>query len=380
MGSVRRKPSGRWEARYRDPAGCQRGQTFRTKREAELFLQRVGADVQRGEWIDPEAARMRFRRFAERWLETKVNLKESTQADYLSVLSNHLLPAFGDLPLARVDRVAVQAWVAASVKRGLGAGTIRNAYGVLRQVMGAAVEAGAISKTPCRGIDLPTVVRDEMNFVTHEEIAALAEAMAHPKDYKGRPRGNFPQFALAVQVAAYTGVRFGELAALRRKRVDLLHRRIHVAESVKEVRGRLVFGPTKTYETRTVPFPDFLAEPLARHLDGLPGDFDQLVFTARDGAPLRNSNFRRRFDAAVAQAGLPKGLRIHDLRHSFAALLIAAGGHPQAVKERMGHSTVQVTFDRYGHLFPALESSLTDALDKAARKALSESGRQASSA
>lgn len=373
MGSLRRKPSGRWEARYRDPTGRLRGQTFRTKRDAELFLQRVGADIQRGDFVDPGAARIRFGEWAARWIATKLNVKPSTYADYESLLNTHLLPHFGQHPIAAIDRGAVQAWVVSLERNGLGTGTVRNAYGLLRQIMASAVDADAIRKSPCVRIDLPRIRRDEMRFASYDEVARLAHAMEHPRDRRGRSMGTFPCFGLAVQVAAYTGLRFGELAALRKKRVDLERKTIHVAEAAKEVRGVVVYGPTKTYQDRAVPIPDFLVGRLADHLARLRPDPDTLVFTAEHGGPLRNSNFRRRFERAVAQANLPPGFRIHDLRHSFTAFLIAEGGHPQAIKQRLGHSSIQVTFDRYGHLFPALESRLTDALDAAARNAASAS-------
>jgi integrase len=370
MGTVRKKPSGSWEARYRDPAGRTRGKSFRTKREAERFLERTGADMQRGDWLDPRAARTTFRSWATDWMATKVNLREGTRVGYESLLEAHVLPAFSDMPAGRIDKLAVQGWVAALTKAGLGAGTVRNAFGVLRQVLGAAVDGGALRNNPCFGVDLPRVTREEMFFATHDEIAALADAIAHPVDEDGKPAGPYEQYALLVKLDAYTGLRFGELAALRRRRVDIKGRRIQVAEAVREVDGRLVYTSTKTYETRSVPLPGFLVEALADHLAGLPDDPDQFVFTSPDGGPLRNGNFRtRHFVPAVQQAGLSEGFRIHDVRHTFAAFLIAEGGHPLAVTKRLGHSSIQVTHDRYGHLFKHLEEGLTDALDAAGRAA-----------
>jgi integrase len=114
-----------------------------------------------------------------------------------------------------------------------------------------------------------------------------------------------------------------------------------------------------------VVIPGFLSEFIAEHLArDVSDDPDALVFTTQEGKPLRNSNFRRRvWQPAVADAGLPDGLRIHDLRHTCASLLIAQGAHPKAVQVHLGHSSIAVTMDRYGHLFPSDMETLAAALD-----------------
>jgi integrase len=151
-----------------------------------------------------------------------------------------------------------------------------------------------------------------------------------------------------------------------------------VAESLAEVAGALHFGPTKTYDRRTVVLPAFvrdqLAQLLSRHRSD---DLEALVFRSPDGAPLRHSNFRRRvWLPAVRSADVPEGLRIHDLRHTCAALLIAEGAHPKAIQEHLGHSSIAVTMDTYGHLFPSQMEELAIQLNDmraAARQRLSAS-------
>jgi integrase len=137
------------------------------------------------------------------------------------------------------------------------------------------------------------------------------------------------------------------------------------------VGGELYFGPTKTYETRSVCLPAFLRDALAQHLAaGVHTEPTALVFTQPDGAALRHWWFWRRiWTPSVAAAGLPANLRIHDLRHTCAALLIAQGAHPKAIQTHLGHSTIQVTMDRYGHLFPDEMDRLADGLDTAYRAA-----------
>ena len=177
-----------------------------------------------------------------------------------------------------------------------------------------------------------------------------------------------------MRFAAYTGLRAGEIAALRVGRLDMLRRRVEVAESLSIVPGQgLVFGPTKNYQRRTVPLPAFLADELAEHLAhrGGPGR-DALVFTSQQGAPLRQHHFYwRHFKPAVQRAGLDVQPRFHDLRHTCVALLIAEGAHHLTIMRRLGHSSIQVTLDTYGHLFPELEEDVTQRLDAVGRAARS---------
>jgi integrase len=157
-----------------------------------------------------------------------------------------------------------------------------------------------------------------------------------------------------------------EIAALRVKRVDLLRGTVRVVESASEVGGRLITGPTKTHAERTVRLPRFLRDELAAYLASRPRDRDAFVFAAPKGGPLRHNNFYQRlFCPALARAGLPDQVRFHDLRHTCASLLIAQGAHPKAIQAHLGHSSIQVTMDRYGHLFPDALEHLADRLDAA---------------
>jgi integrase len=133
----------------------------------------------------------------------------------------------------------------------------------------------------------------------------------------------------------------------------------------------LHFGSTKTHQARTVAIPNSLNNELRRHIEDFVGqDRNALVFTSPQGEPLRLPNFRRRvWWAALDRAGIPRSVRIHDLRHTCASLLIAQGAHPKAIQQHLGHSTISVTLDRYGHLFPDEQDRVADALDTVMRGA-----------
>jgi integrase len=173
-----------------------------------------------------------------------------------------------------------------------------------------------------------------------------------------------------VYAAAYTGMRAGELAGLRVDRLNLLGGTVDVLESMMEVGGKLVVGPTKTGRPRTLTLPRFLAEMLGQHIGRYPSE-DGFVFTMAEGGPIRQRNFyRRHFKPAVLRTRLPEGLHFHSLRHTCAAFLIANGRHMEEVKDHLGHSSIRVTSDRYGHLFPKARQAVADSLDETFRRAM----------
>lgn len=172
---------------------------------------------------------------------------------------------------------------------------------------------------------------------------------------------------LVVRFLAYTGLRWGEMAALRVRDIDPLRRRMHIARSVTEDNGRLVWDTTKTGKGRTVPLPRFLAEQITTSFAGKGPD--DLVFQGTRGGVLRNGNFNRRtFGPAAIAIGEPQ-LPPHGLRHTAASLAIAAGGNVKVVQQMLGHATASMTLDLYGHLFPDQLDNVADRLDVIGRAA-----------
>ena len=359
MAHVERRGQGRWRARYRGPDGRERSRTFTRKVDAERFLATVEADKARGRWIDPVLGKVKFREWAERWMATTVHLKPKTQYDYRSLLRRHVIPRLGDLELKRIDRLMVRTWIADLEASGLSASRIRLARQVLSSAMTAAVESGFIAANPASGVKVPRTRSKEKLFLTAEQVELLADAIDE-------------QYSALVYLLAYGGLRWGEATALRRRRLDLKRSRVEVAESLADVAGALHFGPTKTYDRRTVVLPAFVRDQLAQHVSRhRSDDLEALVFRSPEGAPLRHSNFWRRvWVPAVRSADVPEGLRIHDLRHTCAALLIAEGAHPKAIQEHLGHSSITVTMDTYGHLFPSQMEELAIRLDRSREVAL----------
>lgn len=366
FGGIRRLPSGRYHASYHHQTTGERiaaSQTFATKADAGVWLSTVEADDLRGELLDPRLSRRLFADWSAEWL-AGLHLRPKTLVGYESTLRVHVVPVFGDRPVGAITYRDCKRFVDDLLRKGLAPGTVGEARKVLRLVLQEAMRADAIRRNPADALRIPRGRRDEMVFLTADELLTLAHHVAHPPRPDRHPEKLWPAYSLLVRLVGFTGLRAGELAALRVGRVNPLHGHLQVAESVGEVHGQLVYGPPKTYAHRSVPIPAMLAAELDEHLATRPGTADAFVFTAPDGGPLRHSNFYRRFyRPAVGRAGLDPRTRYHDLRHTAAALMIGEGAHLLAVKERLGHSTIQVTADRYGHLFPSLEAALTDRLD-----------------
>lgn len=243
---------------------------------------------------------------------------------------------------------------------GAAPGTIRNCFeNVLKPLLDLGVELGYARANPATGVKLPRSDRAEMLFLTAEEVADLADEIGG--DHR-----------LAILFSSYVGCRAGELGALRLKHLDLMRGRVTIAESVTAVKGKgLVYGPTKTYAVRTITLPKFLIDRLAAYVAPRAKNPDAFVFVTETGMPLRHGNFYNdHFRPAVARLVArgtfrPElaGLRAHDLRHTAVALAIAVNPNPKIVMTRMGHSSIAVTYDRYGHLFPGADEDLAVALD-----------------
>ena len=357
----------RWRARYRDPSGRERSKSFTRKVDAERFLVSIEDAKLRGAYVDPAAGRVPFAEWAERWARTTATLRPSTRKDYETLLNNQVLPAFGDLMLTAIDALAVREWVAELVAGGLSAKRARKAHQVLSQILASAVDGGRLPRNVAEGIKLPKVQRKEMHFLSAAQVEALAEAIA-------------PPYGMLVRFAAYTGLRPCEFVALTVGRLDLLRATVRVAEAAPEVAGHLEWGGVKTHEARTVRLPRSVAEELGAFLADRPHDPGDLVFTAPRGGPLRESKFvPGRFKPAIGTANqalaqldpsgrpdlLPEELRLYDLRHTAASLMIRQGASVKAVQRQLGHATASITLDVYGHLFPdeldALASRLEDA-------------------
>ena len=311
----------------------------------------------RRQWIEPQLLRVPLRDYIEKmWIDHLSHLRRSTRVNVESRIRRHILPAMGDFPIGSIAPNHVREWVSNLTGKGLSAGTVSSVYRTFSQVMATAVIDNVILKSPCLGIKLPRPgTGPEMRFLTAQQVVILAEA--HPARYR-----------TLIYFAAYTGIRWGEIAALHVTDVNLKAGTVDVYKSSSEVNGRVEVGPTKTGKRRTISLPPFLVAMLHSHIEDYSRD---VLFTSTEGKALRRNFYRREFKPAVLAAGLDLDFRFHDLRHTCVAHLIGNGAHPKEIQERLGHSTSRLTFDRYGHLLPTLDERLRDRLESTFRSSSS---------
>jgi integrase len=355
-----------WRAHYRTPAGAQRNKTFRRKVDAERFLASVESAKVVGTYVDPALAKVTVGAWAQRWLDGQAHLKPTTRSRYEGVVRKHIHPKWDRVQLANVSHGDVQAWVTELTKDHSPA-TVHKIHRVLSLVLDMALKDGRLARNVASGVNLPRVGRHEHRYLTHEQVDDLATATGHPAEpskHSNLDTRTNETYRLVVLFLAYTGVRFGEMAALRVARLDLQRSRAVIIESVTPVQGQgLVWGATKTHQRREVPIPRFLTAELAAHVQGKRPD--DLVFAGiRNGQPLRVSTFRTAFTAAARAIGVPD-LHPHQLRHTAASLAIASGADVKVVQQMLGHSSATMTLDTYGHLFEDRLDEVGDALDAA---------------
>ncbi|MEU5405658.1 tyrosine-type recombinase/integrase [Nocardia asteroides] len=355
----------RWRARYVDPNGVERSQSFHLKADAQRFLDGdVTTKVVTGTWVDPNRSAVLFAVVAEKWFATKQLRKPKTVAGYRSLLDTHVIPRWGAVPLNEIEYEDIQAWVTGlSVSggvrfegKGLSASRVIQAFQVLDQVLRFAIKSKRLAVNPAAEIEKPSKSAAEKQFLTHRQVLELALA-------SGR-------FRTLVFTLAYTGLRFGEACALRVNSVDFTRRRISISRSATAVAGLgIVDSDTKNHATRSVPFPDFLAKALEDAVDGKAAA--EYVFPSRAGEVLPLGEFRWAFDAAAEAVGLA-GIVPHSLRHTAASLAISAGANIKVVQRMLGHKTATLTLDLYGHLFDEDLDPVAAALDVRARAVADE--------
>ena len=352
-GTVRKLPSGRWQAR-RWELGQQVAApvTFTTKADANGWLREVATDVARGEWVDPRKGTVTFGVYGREWLDQKAGLRPRTRETYESQLAV-ILERFERVPIGDIDAVAIRRWHADLLRSGRHQNTVAKIYRLFRSILATAVDDGLLRSNPCHIKGAAHEVMIERPALTSEDVARLAEAIA-------------PRFRALVWTAAMSGLRFGELTGLARRHVDVNRGVIAVERALGFVKGDgASFGPPKTAAAyRTVSIPASGMEILAAHLGEFCGPgADDLVFTSIKGSPLLNRYFAPSWSKAKAQAGIDEGVRFHDLRHFAGTMAATAGASLKEVTARMGQSSTDAAM-RYLKAAEGRDREIADLIDR----------------
>jgi integrase len=339
FGATRQLPSGRWQASYLAPDGARRKaeQTFAEAADANAWLVKIETSISGGSWRPPELAQETFGDYGKRWLAQRVDLRPRTAELYSLLWRLWLEPDLGSVKLSEMSAETWRAWYIAKQASKPGSTQPDRAYRLARTMLNQAVDDGIVPSNPCRVKGAGRDTAAERPVVMPDQVASLAGSI--DKRYK-----------VMVLLAAYGSLRFGELAGLRRNRIDILHRSVRIDEQAVELAGgKVIFGPPKTDTgRRTVAIPPELVPLLEAHLsDHVVSNPRALVFTSPEGHPLRRTKFRPRWVNACKKAGIV-GLHFHDLRGSGATWAGQGGATVAELMARLGHTTPAVAM-RYQH-------------------------------
>lgn len=322
-----------WRARYYDREGKQHTRQFARRIDGQNWLDEATTALTTGAWVNPSRARTTLAPHAESWLKAHPDWTPSTRARNVGIVNKHILPRWGGVRLSNITTDAIQSW---SAGIDLAPGSVRKIVGVLTSILDRAVLTKHLAVNPAGGVIRPKQPLKRRRYLDAVEVERLAEAAGTRRDL--------------ILVLAYTGLRWGELAALRVSSVDRERRRIMIEMSVTEVNGVMEWtDQPKDHQRRSVPYPAFLDDDIAARMAGRQPE--ELLFCSPLGAVLRYGNARRDwFDPAVKASGIMK-LTPHELRHTAASLAVKAGASVLALQRMLGHDKPSTTLDVYADLF-----------------------------
>jgi integrase len=374
-GHIRERSPGKFEIRYSlgvEPSGKRKVATATvrgSRKDAERELRRLLRARDEGAHVDPH--RMTVGQWLDRWIGYQGNkVAPKTKERYVEIIENFLKPAFGAIPLMKLNALQIEeahkAWTIGGRRDGKTGGlsprTRKHLHRIARGAFRAAINMQLIARNPFDLVTPPKVEAKKMMTLDVDQAARLLESLGHSKTY-------WP-----TMLALATGMRRGEILALRWSRVDFNRATLHVAESLEQTKDGIRFKKPKSGKDRTVALPRFAIEELKRlkvqQAEELLGigvrqTGETLVVARYDGEPLQPQSLTHEFTRLVARAkDLPR-VRFHDLRHSHATQLLQAGVHPKIAQVRLGHSSVAITMDLYSHATDSMQADAADKIDAA---------------
>jgi len=375
LGAVRwREDIKKYVIDYYDRLGKRHIETVGTNmHDAADLLHEKMDQIKKGSY-NPGREEKTFKDFAEKWLEGKLSVKEATRVSYQGIVNNHLIPCFGDGIISNIKREDIKSFVKGMVDGGkLTPKSIHNILLVLHQILDDAQVEGLVIRNPYVKIEKPKRERPEVDYLKTFEIPIFlkaAQSYKEPKqkiskitdkpENKERPKCETTIHAL-FYTAIFSGTRRGEFLGLKWEDIDGMNSRIHVRRSLYKGTFQT---PKSDYSKRAIDMGPRLVEVLKDHRAkqnetrlkvGTGWNNNDLVFCQDNGTAFDADNlYHRVFKSILKKAGLRMSIRIHDLRHTYAAILISTGHNLKYIQSQMGHSSVKTTLDLYGHLMPEI--------------------------
>jgi integrase len=378
-GHIRQRSKGSWEIAIdigKDPSTGKRIQHFETirgcKADAQRRVRELLLNVEQGNYVKPN--RLTVAQFLEEWLQSYVvlNCSPRTKTSYEMIIRRHLIPELGSISLNQLGPRHLQAFYSRQKAQGrvdgkgqLSPRTVRYCHSLLVEALGHAVKLGLLSRNIARATEAPRLDHRVMPILAPEDVPRFLET--------ARETPYYTLFYLLL----HTGLRRGEALALKWKNIDLglaslgVSAYLSVVETLYKNGTYVIKEPKTSSGKRRIALSPSLALVLRQHraeqqaqqaLLGKPLADDDFVFAHPDGTPLDPSTVSHAFNKVIRRAGLPH-IRLHDLRHTHASLLLQAGVHPKVVQERLGHSSIRVTLDTYSHVMGGLQEVAAQRFD-----------------
>lgn len=357
-----------------DPITGERQRVYRTvrgsKKVAQIELTKVIADIDRGLIVGTESSRIALAKYMEQWLaHMRHRIRATTFDRYEGVTKNHIIRVLGKTQLGKLKPLQIQTFEAKLLQSGhmrkrggLSAQTVLHIHRVLSEALGQAVRWQMIAVNPALAVQPPRAKRPELTIPDAQTVERIVTTAAETTIY------------IAVLLAASTGMRRGEILGLRWTEVDLEQGLVRVVRTYQRSRRGLEFVDPKTDRARrTIALPAFAVEALRHHHSeqgarklraGAAWHDFNLVVELGDGRPVDPSEFSRKFATIVKKTGAGR-VRLHDMRHAFATMLLNSGVHPKIASEALGHSTVGITLDTYSHVLPNMQAKAAAAIQEA---------------
>ena len=375
-GHLKERSPGHW-AIVIDVADPQTGKRKRkwhsfkgTKREAQVECARLVAQQSDGGYIEP--AKITVAEFLGRWLDyKKARLSPLSFERYRDLVRVNIAPTIGGIPLAKLQPIHLTD-LYSKLLESLSARSVTYVHRILKQALGEAVSWQMLSRNPADVVKPPKVERREMACLDSNGIAALLEASRNTSLY------------MPILIAVSTGMRRGEIVALRWRNVDLDNASIAVVSSIEQTREGTREKPPKNGRGRTLALSAMLVEELRQHRAqqaehllrlGVRLSLDHHVVMKANGEPYPPLSVGVMFSQLLSRRPSLQRVRFHDLRHSHATVLLAAGVHPKIAQERLGHSSVSMTLDLYSHVAPNMQQDAAAKVDALLRQALAKTQR-----
>lgn len=344
-----------------------------TKREAQKECSRLITALHESTYVEP--SKTKLAEFLARWLtHIRPQISPKTHERYAELVDKNIVPLLGSTVLSKLRTSAVdEAFSKALVSGrrdgmgGLSARTVHHMRRVLLKALNQAITWELLTKNPAAATQSPKVERKAMLAYDTDQVTAILDRMRPTRMY------------VPVLLAIMCGLRRGEIAALRWRNIDLERRSISIIESAEQTDDGVRYKAPKNERGRTVAISASVADELrrcrARQAEelfrfGIRAGDDAFVVAKADGRPIQPRSMTHEWMRIIQLTPLPR-IRFHDLRHTHATQLLAAGVHPKVAQERLGHSTIAITLDLYSHVMPGMQEDAAEKVDGALRKVIS---------